>query len=278
MNLKLIKKDVICFPGGDWNLDSYGFKNNYFWVIDGATSLLEPYDPTDVIGMVNLINRLINDSIENNDYSLKDLMKIVTLEFNNYRIKKNYEELWEMPSCCIGIIKLLEEGAEYFLLGDITIVFRSENTKVISDKRVALLDQIAIEEKKRLQTELGLTSVEARKKIMPILRKHRSKMNSPEGYWIFNGDIDAVENALTGYVAFNGNCRILMSTDGFSRIVNVFQLYSSWEDVLNALKNKTLDELLKQLREVEKNDMDCLKYPRFSTYDDATAIYLEVSK
>jgi len=47
--------------------------------------------------------------------------------------------------------------------------------------RCPLLDKVAIAEKNRLQAS-GMNSKDARKAVIPLLQKHRSKMNTPGGY------------------------------------------------------------------------------------------------
>jgi hypothetical protein len=121
-----------------------------------------------------------------------------------------------------------------------------------------------------------MTSKDARKAITPLFQKHRSKMNTPGGYWIFNGDPKAVEHARTGIIPLGKGGKLLLATDGFSRLVDLFEYFATWGDLLYALQKSSLQELGEILRDIETRDSECLKFPRFSTHDDATAVYMEI--
>jgi hypothetical protein len=58
--------------------------------------------------------------------------------------------------------------------------------------------------------------------------------------------------------------------------VDLFEYFATWGDLLYALQKSSLQELGEILRDIETRDSECLKFPRFSTHDDATAVYMEI--
>jgi len=276
--LKFTRIDEVSVSGGYVNLDLQGHRENVFWVIDGATALSsdKPDKATyEVQSIVEKIDETIKTRTDDTRVSLKNIMYEAAEEVNTLIPELHRREPWEIPSCAIAITRINEESIDYILLGDVTIVFQSDGLHVITDNSVGVLDKIAITEKYRLQVDYGFTSKEARNAITPILRENRSKMNTPNGYWIFNGDINAIDNALTGKIQIKNSGKLLLSTDGFSRLVDLFSAYNTWESLLNDLENKTLEDMANRLRKLELQDPECINYPRFSIHDDATAIYAE---
>jgi hypothetical protein len=209
--LKFTRIDEVSVSGGYVNLDLQGHRENVFWVIDGATALSsdKPDKATyEVQSIVEKIDETIKTRTDDTRVSLKNIMYEAAEEVNTLIPELHRREPWEIPSCAIAITRINEESIDYILLGDVTIVFQSDGLHVITDNSVGVLDKIAITEKYRLQVDYGFTSKEARNAITPILRENRSKMNTPNGYWIFNGDINAIDNALTGKIQIKivGNC------------------------------------------------------------------------
>lgn len=275
--LTLRRFDSISVPGGKVNLDLCAYKRNYFWVIDGATALvpLDEEDPTyEVNTLVHNLDRAIRETMDDS-LSLSDIMRESSGIVQKESGDMGSREPWQVPSCAVALVRILEDNLEYFVLGDVVVAVCSPQVEVVTDTALLRLDKIAIAEKMRLQST-GMTSREARAAITPILRKHRSMMNRPDGYWIFNGDPEAIKHARTGVITLGRSGQFLLATDGFSRLVDLFHHFASWDELLNALRENSLEDLARTLRQIEKDDTECLKFPRFSTHDDATAVYGEL--
>ena len=69
--------------------------------------------------------------------------------------------------------------------------------------------------------------------------------------------------------------RLLLATDGFMRLTDLFARYS-WDELFDLAARDGLSALVDELRQMEVADGDCLHVPRTKPHDDASAILLEV--
>ena len=270
--------EAATLSGGEVNHDAYGVIPGpawSLWAIDGATALA-PAGENELQAFVKCVNEEIAKHVTDPRVPLRRAMAAaagaVLADFSGFP-----RQPWERPSCSVALARVDSMRLEYFVLGDATVVVGTpEGVRVFSGKEgIARLDRIAIEEKTRLQIERGMSSREARAAIQPTLRKHRAMMNTPEGYWIFNGDPVACLNAVTGSIDVGSGGRVIAATDGFTRLVDTLGVFPDWGSLFSALQKSSLQDLLRVLREAEDRDPECLAHPRFWIYDDATAVYLE---
>lgn len=274
--MRLVRVEALSVPGGFDNHDAFGIAGGMFWVIDGATALAPTGEDE--------LNRFVADlsgGICARAYSEEPLVEILAAVAREMLPRySGHREPWERPSAAVAMVRVSGGKLEYLVLGDALVAIGNGNghgVLVVEDKALAPLDRKAVEEKTRLQREKGMTSSQARTAITQLLRKHRSLVNRPGGYWVFNADPDACYRAKTGAIEGARGVRVLLATDGFTRLVDVFG-YATWEGLLaRELATKTLRELAAALRSLEAADQECLAYPRFATYDDATAVYFEVA-
>jgi hypothetical protein len=283
------KKDVISLflpkrleaatlSGGETNHDAYGVVPGpawCLWAVDGATALA-PAGEDELQAFVKCVNEEIGKHVADSRVPLRRAMAAaagaVLADFSGFP-----RQPWERPSCSVALARVDGKHLEYFVLGDAAVVADTlDGVQFFSGKEgLARLDRIAVEEKTRLQIEKGMSSREARAAIQPTLRKHRAMMNTPEGYWIFNGDPEACLHAVCGSVDVPPGGRVVAATDGFTRLVDTLAVFPDWGDLLSVLKRTSLWDLIWRLREAEDRDPECLAHPRFWIYDDATVVYLE---
>jgi hypothetical protein len=62
-----------------------------------------------------------------------------------------------------------------------------------------------------------------------------------------------------------------LATDGFTRLYETFSVYSE-ESLLDAAFQKGLAALVDELRQLERSDAACERFPRVKPYDDTTAV------
>ncbi len=110
---------------------------------------------------------------------------------------------------------------------------------------------------------------------LDVLRENRSKMNSEDGYYILEHDVNAIQNGIYREYRLDNIKEILMMSDGFSSIHNKYDLLSV-EDLLAKSKNEGMKPLLKMIRDVEESDPKIETYKRLRRHDDATAVYINV--
>lgn len=174
------------------------------------------------------------------------------------------------PSAAIGLVRLRGELIEYLVLTDALVTIEGEAAWVWTDDAVIRTNRGSIAAFRRALDETGSFSM-AYARVRPLLRRHReTSMNRPDGYWVLSDEPTAAAHAICGAVAAERAGRILLATDGFSRLVDCFGLYGSWQEFLAS--GVGLDVALRQLRDAEAADPEALAFPRWSVSDDAAAL------
>ena len=105
------------------------------------------------------------------------------------------------------------------------------------------------------------------------IRENRTRLNRPDGYWVVNPRRPWAGHELTFEASVEPGAAIVLATDGFMRLVDVFGAYS---DVAlhAALAAGRGAELMQELRERERSDLMAGAYPRVKTHDDATFLVI----
>lgn len=83
-----------------------------------------------------------------------------------------------------------------------------------------------------------------------------------------------VEHALTGEVPLQDVRRVAILSDGAARAVDLFNLLD-WPKALELMAANGPDDLIRRMRQVEKEDVKAVEWPRKKVSDDATVVYLD---
>ena len=145
----------------------------------------------------------------------------------------------------------------------------SQSQDAISDRRVDMFAQAEVEA--ALRAPIG--SDEHRDALTELVAAQRRLRNTPAGYWVAGADPRAAEQALTGTAALADVTDLALLTDGTSCIVTVFGELTD-QQVLELLRHDGPETLINQVRAIELADPRGVRWPRFKTSDDATALYL----
>ncbi|WML36697.1 protein phosphatase 2C domain-containing protein [Clostridium sp. OS1-26] len=271
--------DSISFPSNKNNEDIVFASSFYGWVIDGATGLAKKNITgctSDAAWFVKAWDEYLKKNIDNMSLTLKQIinngMEFVEREF--YKLDKtNSIDKLSIPSASIALIRINNNKIEYFLLGDCTLIAENVDGKhiKIKDKSVEKLDGIAIEELKGYMKEDGLNFNEARNRVSDLLIKHRLLKNTPKGYWVLEFNREAIDNAIVGELEFEQYKKVLLMSDGFAAIADVYK-HIEHSSIIGAVEKLGLNRVYEIIREIENEDIDMKKYPRLKVGDDASAI------
>lgn len=146
--------------------------------------------------------------------------------------------------------------------GDIKILSGSPVLKKIEKKR-----------EEKLIAALNAGKPLSREAFIPTMRKDINAINTPEGFasidlsldWITHPDIQTVETVQ------EENGRLLLATDGMTRIFDLYKRYD-YKTFYNKSLSEGLNNMVEEIRQIEINDKDRTKYPRLKTSDDICAI------
>lgn len=264
---------------GEHNEDVATLTEAGAWVIDGATGLNDctyTSASTDGQWFAQQFDALLRDRI-GRDEELSDIVVdcIEDVRERYYSIagSDDIDKVTE-PSGAIAIARPLgETELEFFVLGDCSVVAtHPDNTATeIHGEGPREYDEKAVEKLSELVQE-GHSHEEAFEEIKPMLREHRRLKNTPEGYWGLGFSTEAVAHARTGTIDREETHLLSLFTDGFEQIVQTFDVFCDWSAALNYIETNGVDRSLRILRDLQRSDPNCRRYPRLKPSDDTSIV------
>lgn len=230
------------------NEDIVGYKENYCWVIDGATDL---FNCKDTIGVsVAEYVRLLSNELEKNcddqltlQENMSNAIKAATLKVLNICGIAKWEYA-KLPTFSFVFGRVVGDTLEYILIGDCYLICDNE---IITDTRIT---EFSTENRKKIQKILeNVSEDELPTKRLEVFRKTRLKANTSVGYPIGSLHFESVDNVLSGVL--EGVTDFLMMSDGY------YKYYD--EDV-------TVEDTI---RKIEMDSQQSLIYGK---RDDATVL------
>ena len=282
MGIVVRESKLLCCKGsGEFNEDVAGISRYGAWVLDGATGLNNKKivsDESDAKWYVDWWNNYLSQNIDK-DFSLKDILNngidSVAREYKNTVGNIKVDKL-DIPSCSIVIIKYYKDKLEYLVLGDCTLLTKvNNNYNCIKDESVCRLDEVVFNSIKNIENINELSLLDKKNKVLPVIIENRLKKNSKEGYWILEFNKDAVDNAIHGFIDVKDEISIVLTSDGFSCAFDRYNLVNK-KDVFSIVKNKGIDYIYSKIRDLEREDLNGIVYPRFKVSDDSTCVYLNL--
>lgn len=271
--------ETVSDPGGAINDDRVGFAGDTLWVLDGATdncpARLLP-GQSDAAWIAEAFSQALHDLAPGFEGPLFDLAAVAT-----ERVAKAFaaESLLSPPDrshhpSAAGLILRLRNGmAEMLGMGDCVALIKrpGEQTRLCGADPDRLGDRKAIARVRQFAAEQGLSWEEARARSQPESSRGRAKMNVPGGYSVFSIDMAPESLVHQERVEMPKGTRLLVMSDGFARLDEIFGVYSR-EALLDAAFAKGLQALTHELRALEDGDSACDRFPRMKARDDASAL------
>lgn len=283
MRIKDIK--AISYSEKDFNEDVVGFTKTSVFIIDGASGLTRTNITNfenDVYWYVTQWKEILEANLDT-DKSLKDILKdgLRTIKDRfHYLADKEEVSPLDYPSAAITIVRTINNHIEYFILGDCSIVLKDNKGEVcyLKDDRVTKFDNQVInniieENEKNFNQHKIFKGFSP--KSLEMLRVNRLKKNTNEGYWILEFNERAIDKGLYGRLFVDDSMQAVLMSDGFSSSIDNYRLIDEYS-VFDYVKNYGLDKIYESIRNIEKDDIDCIKYPRLKKSDDCSAIFIEV--
>ena len=228
------------------NEDSVDYKNQYFWIIDGATDL---FNAKDLIGYsVADVSHLISECIKQHCDDSLSLKQIFSAALDDVRKRIGldsceFNDYYQLPTYAFIFAKLSGLKLEYIMVGDCVMLV---NNQTITDHRVDCL------------FEQGKVAIKSNHEVdkKTILQNIRKLANKPDGYWIGSLDKSSLNHVLNGSLEVTSN-RIILMTDGF------YDFYT-----------QNLDYKFEKLIEMRKESTNI--DPIYGKKDDASILIIDV--
>jgi hypothetical protein len=112
-------------------------------------------------------------------------------------------------------------------------------------------------------------------RMRPRLQGLRAHMNLDPGYGVVSITPTPDRFIRNGFLSVEPGTRALFASDGFMRLIDVFNRYTP-DSLMSTASTRGLRELLSELREIERADLSGAAHPRVKANDDASAMLVEI--
>ncbi|MDY6789361.1 MAG: protein phosphatase 2C domain-containing protein [Candidatus Nanohaloarchaea archaeon] len=253
---------------GEINEDNYLVQDRTFGVFDGTSSLIEKYRDEKGGTGGYLASSIARDAFRDSG-SLKDL----ALEANSRVLEEmdargidtsDKANLWATTAAAV---RIEDDSFKWLQIRDSPIM------AVMEDGSYELMvDQYDHDEETLMQwKELAERGVEnIREGVEDKLIEVRRQMNID--YGCINGEEGLEQFINTGKRALKDVDHILMFTDGLIPPKQDTKAEDDFSKFVEIYRRNGLQEVKEQIRQKEREDPECRKYPRFKTHDDIAAI------
>lgn len=257
--------------------DRYVFDEAAGWacVIDGATDVgpvrIFSQGETDAARFADLFAaELLKTRAEAGEppaaYFARVLPRLRAAVEKETRIALKDAPLSSYPTAAATWVRVSGGRIEGATLGDSVAIIRTP------DGAVSVFGETGkpAEEQVRAKRVMAMTMEDRRKWLQDVRALH----NTQKGYWVFGVQAEAAAHIVHQSMAAPAGTRVLMTTDGFYRLVSPYGRYTDAELIASA-SAKGLGPLLSELRGLEADPADDARIGRFKTSDDATALLFE---
>lgn len=248
------------------NEDLLWYRDNIIIFLDGSSTLFDPIISTKEF-MKLFIEIFIEFLEQTNDLrsSIVDSIRKIRLNFESRDIEITAGNI---PSAAALFIYQNNNTLQVVNLGDCIALFFKENTLIeITDHSVERLDNLVINEALNIQkkTKEDLDVIMKKSIIKDLLIENRLKMNSANGYQVLALNLDSIPQEDLFEIPTDQVERIILYTDGFKFLRSKIKS----NDFL-------VQDLYKELRNIENSDRSLNKYPRLKISDDATLAVFDI--
>ncbi len=253
------------------NEDELLIKDNLYVVFDGASSLV-PYISKKGKTGAKIAAKIAKKEFSKNIGTLKQLAidanTKIREEMKKEKINMNRkEELWCTSA---AILRLKDNEAKYLVIGDCFIL--AINRDASYGLLVPYYDQ-DLETMKKWR-KLADNKVEnIWSELKPYIVKVRKEENIK--YGCLSGEKEAVNFFKQGRIHLKDIKSLILFTDGLLIPKEDPEEDEDWDLFVKIYQKSGLKGLLKYVRDIEKKDPKCWKYPRYKQHDDATAIAID---
>jgi len=268
MRRKISKIEQVFEQGSSrLNEDKLAYSENLFGVFDGSSSLT----PDLYQGKTGAwwASHLVSSEFAKNDASLFELgsraNKKLQLEMTAMGVESaDRLQCW---STSAAVCRINNDSIEWLQSGDCQIL------AIDTDGNCKLLTHYHNHDQSTLQKWQQLIAnndPQPRKNLRPEIEKVRCQMN--QTYGAFNGEPAALDFFQIGMHPLEGIRHLLMFTDGLLPPGENPAEQPDFCWLAKHYKRAGLEKVKQAIRQLEKTDPDCHRYPRFKQHDDIAAM------
>ena len=112
--------------------------------------------------------------------------------------------------------------------------------------------------------------------IVPRILENRRNMNRKGGYAAFSLTVRGLDTALQGKIPLGELEDVLLFSDGFAEIYDLFGIFPSPEALISFVAEQGVFAAVRLLRGAQDADPCCERYPRNKLRDDMAVVYAKI--
>jgi len=250
------------------NEDGWGVAGPFAWIIDGATGLGDTRlldAPSDAAWLTAVLDAALREGAAaagDPGFLLAEAAATAEARFEAERHRAPAER-YEIPTAAVLLARFGDDGVTVVDLGDCGLYLAGDGRV----RRIGGTESGRAAEQTSARRLMGSGSGRG-PDVLSFLREVRNKANRPDGYAIFAPDAGCAYRARRNFLPLQEGLALFL-TDGFEAAVEDYGLHSAQSLVASADR---LGEVVAAIRAAERDDPDCVRYPRFKPSDDATAL------
>jgi hypothetical protein len=277
-------RDSLSLPGNleKPNDDAFGAIERAAVVLDGATGLGDLLMPgqSDAAWIAQFGARRLMAHLRDGSNAVDALrfaLEDAEQSFAALRRRPPLEK-YEMPLASMMLVVEAKGGFDALWYGDCAALVQRPG------KEAELIGEALAKRAKEAQRAAKLAHAQGlapaagvnRPEFLTALRVARNTVNSEKGGWAFSPDANAAAHASSKRLQTPAGTFVLLASDGFLALASDYGRYTA-DTLVTAARQKGLNALGEEVRDVEESDPEGRKFPRFKKSDDATAVLLEFS-
>jgi serine/threonine protein phosphatase PrpC len=273
--------DSVCEPAAVTNEDHFDHNAQAAWVFDGASGIgpktiaTSPSDPHWLVQTVNAeLKKAWHDDMPT--HTLLQAAAEATSRLYGEQATQPLPPLTDRPTACLTMARIWDGTLEVLNAGDCWIIRQSGKDVFDFGTKHDDLAKPVRAERKRLKAA-GTPQSEMNDLMAPFERAFRQQANQDGGYVIVDTTTRWVDRLHRKIVPIAPGDSILLMTDGFYRLIDVFGRYDA-ASMISGATSKGLSALHAELREAEAMDEECIAFPRAKTRDDVAAALFTISQ
>ncbi|MEL6363182.1 MAG: hypothetical protein AAFR21_19125 [Pseudomonadota bacterium] len=255
------------------NDDRCGSTSRLAWIIDGATDM----GPPGLLGsqggaawLSTAASSAFTTSLSSDIHgTCNRVFEAIEKQFEQQKTR-DVAAAWEVPKAAFSAAQLNNDGLSVAWAADSPILLMSEGeTQWCTGE-----PDTSSEASDALALGAGVGAVAGFSgAVLNNRRAHRAR----EDHVALSSNAKS-SASVTSYAHHSVSIgdELLLMSDGFASLVTDYERYSTRE-LWGALRSKGLATLAQEIRDIEQEDAECLRFPRFKVSDDATAVWLRVA-
>lgn len=274
----LVKIESLYQTTKDYNEDYIRYDTNHAIILDGASPLIKLKNSNYICSkFVEIIGEELSKRILNGNINLKQVLNLSMESVLNSKMADEF--IKQDMSASICILRNIKDKLELYYLGDCSIYILRNDFYRFRQDFVEKFDRKVIDNMILIHKDekISIKNTMKNDKIKNLLLNNRNSKNTKVGYPILDTSLKGINYGKEISLDACDYDKILMCSDGFDRIFDLFKIIDA-KTFVSTFRKKDLELYYDKMKSMSTEDDNYNRFPRFNSVDDTSAMFFEVSK